>query len=778
LWTETEFQIYVFMLKKRNILLVCLLFCVLSVYSQKVGLVLSGGGAKGAVHLGIIKALEENNIPIDCISGTSIGAVVGSLYAMGYAPDEILDLFLSKDFYYWQTGKVEENYQYFFRKNPYQPDFVKFNVPLKDSLSIRTTDLLPNSLINPIQMNQAFLQLFSQANAQCHGNFDNLFVPFLCIASDVFNKEMIIFRKGDLGSAVRASMTFPLVFKPILKDSIPLFDGGIYDNFPVNPMKKAFQPDFIIGSSVASVKMKEPSEMDLYKLVETVVMQKPFYRIDPKDGILMNITLEDVGLLDFNKSKTLYDMGYKAALGLMDSIKGQIKRRVTLDELTERRKMYKKSLPALVFQNIYITGVNNDQRQYIENQIHKENQPRFTIDDFKKTYFRLLSNPKIQEIYPHAVWDSISNTFDLYLDVQIRNEIAIAFGGNISSMSANQLYLGIGYRSLAEFSSEYRLDMQVGNTYNGVILSGKIEAPSSSIPLNISGIVAHNYRKFYESEKLFIDTDISTFIHQWETYGKIGIGFPFQNKARMDIYVGYGSLEDRYYQNSKGSYYENNFDRSVYNLFSTGLIYTKNMQDAKQYPIQGQNHHIYAQYVSGGENFYPAQTKYKESEYQSWIQLEAFLYNIHPISSKFNFGYMAEGVVSSKNSLKNYTATVLQAPAYTPTLFTKIVFNEAFRANQFLAGGIIPIWKLNSTFHLRGDFHGFLPIYPIRRGDEEKAYYGKLFTHPAYLGEITLVAQLPFMSISLFANHCSYPKDNWNFGLNIGYLIFGPKFIP
>ena len=766
------------MSKNNNLLFIFLLFGLISAYPQKIGLVLSGGGAKGAVHLGVIKALEENDIPIDCIAGTSIGAVVGSLYAMGYSPDEILDLFMSENFYYWQTGKVEEKYRYYFRKDPFQPDFVKFNVPLNDSLSIRTTDILPNSLINPIQMNQAFLQLYSQANAQCHGNFDNLFVPFLCIASDVFNKEMIVFRNGDLGSAVRASMTFPLVFKPILKDSIPLFDGGIYDNFPVNPMKKAFQPDFIIGSSVAGNKKTKPSEMDLYKLVESVIMQRTYYRVNPKEGILMNFSLEDVGLLDFNKSKTLYDMGYKVALELMDSIKGRIERRISLDELTERRKIYRNSLPALVFQNIYITGVNNVQKEYIENQIHKDSRIHFTMDDFRNTYFRLLSNPKIQEIYPQAVWDSINNVFDLYLDVQTRNEITIAFGGNISSMSANQLYLGIGYRSLAEFSSGLNLDMQVGNTYSGVALSGKIEIPSSTLPSDISGTIVHNYRKFYENEKLFIDTDVSTFIHQRETYGKIGIGLPFQNKARMDIFLGYAGLEDKYYINNKGLFYENDFDRSVYHLFSTGLLYRKNTQNAKQYPIRGQNHHIYAQYISGNENFFPAQNRLKTSQYQSWIQLDAFLHNIHTINSGFSIGYMAEGVVSGKNLLSNYTASVLQAPSYTPTLFSKIVFNEAFRANQFLAGGIIPIWKLNSTIHVQGDFHGFLPLFPIRRGENDKAYYSQLFTHPAYFGEISLVAQLSFMSISLFTNYYSYPKDNWNFGLNIGYLIFSPKFIP
>ena len=92
------------MCKVRFFTLLILMTSFGSMYSQKVGLVLSGGGAKGAVHIGIIKALEDNDIPVDYIAGTSIGAIVGSLYAAGYSPEEMLDLFLSENFHYWQTG--------------------------------------------------------------------------------------------------------------------------------------------------------------------------------------------------------------------------------------------------------------------------------------------------------------------------------------------------------------------------------------------------------------------------------------------------------------------------------------------------------------------------------------------------------------------------------------------------------------------------------------------------------------------------------------------------
>lgn len=195
-------------MRKITVIIALFLAAIQIVSAQKVGLVLSGGGAKGAAHIGVIKALEENNIPIDYITGTSIGAIIGSLYAMGYSPEEMLELMLSKEFSYWQTGTVEEQYTYYF-KEPYPtPEFAHFSIDMSDSLQIKAS-FLPQSLINPIQMNQAFMALFSQATAKAGWNFDNLFVPFRCVASDIYTKKPIIFKNGDLGDAVRASMTFP-----------------------------------------------------------------------------------------------------------------------------------------------------------------------------------------------------------------------------------------------------------------------------------------------------------------------------------------------------------------------------------------------------------------------------------------------------------------------------------------------------------------------------------------------------------------------------------------
>ena len=118
-------------------------------------------------------------------------------------------------------------------------------IDLKDSIP---KTRIPLSVIPNHLMDFAFLEIFSQASAAAGYNFDSLFVPFLCNAVDISNNREVVFREGDLSQAVRASMTVPLYFRPIVMDGAILYDGGIYNNFPINHVESVFHPDIIIGS--------------------------------------------------------------------------------------------------------------------------------------------------------------------------------------------------------------------------------------------------------------------------------------------------------------------------------------------------------------------------------------------------------------------------------------------------------------------------------------------------------------------------------------------------
>lgn len=769
-------------MKRISIVISFFFILINTLQAQRVGLVLSGGGAKGAAHIGVIKAFEENEIPIDYITGTSIGAIIGSLYAMGYTPDEMLQLMLSKEFGYWQTGTVEDDYMYYFRKPDPTPEMAHFSIDMSDSLQIKT-NFLPQSLINPIQMNQAFMALYAQATAKAAWNFDNLFVPFRCIGSDIYNKKPVIFKNGDLGEAVRISMTFPLFFKPVWKDSVPMFDGGIYDNFPVKTMKEDFHPDFIFGVALSTGKSK-PSN-NPYNQIETMIMQETNYEVDEEDGMIIRFNMPDVSLLDFQKANEIMEMGYKRTMSLIDSIKGRVHRRMPLDSLNLRRKQYKESLPPLVFKNIYITGVSESQQKYIESQLYRDINQEFSMEEFKRAYFKMLAYSKIKEIVPKAIYNRVNKTFDLHLYITMSDEINIGLGGNISSHQANQLYLGLGYRYLGRYAADMNADFQVGNSFSGVMLNGRMYL-QTRIPTYINWQGVFSYKRYSESQSLFYEDVVPAFIKQHELYMKLKLGFPFLNRAKAEIGFGYGQLNDYYYQNTEVSFADRDYEHSRYNLFSGSLNIEQNSLSTKVYPISGVKRSLNAQYITGTEKYKPnVATEPTKNNTHSWLQMKAHWEQYHELSKLFNLGYTGELVLSSKNLMENYTASILQAPAFTPTPHSTIVFNEAFRANQYAALGVSPILKLGKFVHFRLDLYGFLPLYEIKKHTEvldnnyvmTLPYYGKFLDSFKYMGEAAFVVHLPFTSISLYANGYSYPSKNFNFGINIGYLLFNPKLL-
>lgn len=755
---------------------VCLLLLPF-VQAQKVGLVLSGGGAKGMTHIGIIRALEENNIPIDYITGTSMGAIIGSLYAMGYSPDDMEALLRSEDFKRWYSGQVEPEYGYYFKQNRPTPEFFNIRFSFKDSLHIKP-QILPTSMVNPIQMNLVFVELFARATAACSGDFNRLFVPFRCIASDVYNKKPLIMRRGDLGDAVRASMSFPFVFKPIEIDSVLAYDGGIYNNFPTDIMREDFKPEVIIGSVVAANPGK-PKENDLMSQLENMIMQKTDYTLPDSLGIIMTFKYDDVSLLDFDRLQELHDIGYNRTISLMDSIKGRIHRRVSAENVRLRRLVYRSNLPQFRFRDIYIEGANPQQQAYIKKEFHDEDHEVFTYEDLKRGYFRLLSDNMISEIIPHAVYDSENDLYSLHLKVKMEDNFSVRMGGSVSTTSSNQIYLGLGYQELNYYSKEITLDGQIGKVYNNAQLMAKIDLPTR-IPTSYRLIASLSTFDYYKKDKLFSKNDKPSFNSKDERFVKLMVALPFLANKRAEISIGYGKLQDNYFQSSVINFDKDRSDRSTYNLLGGAIGFYGSTLNARQYATKGYFEKLVAQVFSGKEKFIPGnptETSVTTKERQSWLQISYMKYAYHTMSPKFTLGWMAEMLYSSKNFSENYTATMLQAADFSPTPHSKLMYNEAFRANQFLAAGIKPIFVFNDMFQFRSEFYGFVPIFPIKKNALNKAYYGKAFSRFEYIGEISVICQLPFGAISAYVNHYSSPKKEWNVGLTLGWQLFNYRFI-
>ena len=749
------------------------------IQAQKVGLVLSGGGAKGMTHIGIIRALEENGIPIDYITGTSMGAIIGSLYAMGYSPDEMEELLRSPDFKRWYSGQVETKYEYYFKKNRPTPEFFSIRFSFKDSLNLKP-QILPTNIVNPIQMNVVFVELFARSTAQCKGDFSNLFVPFRCIASDVYNKKMLVMRNGDLGDAVRASMSFPFVFKPIEIDSILAYDGGIYNNFPTDVMREDFHPDIMIGSVVATNPSK-PTENDLMSQIENMVMQKTDYSIPESEGILMTFKYDDVNLLDFDRLDELHDIGYRQTMQLMDSIKGRIHRRISPEKVSQNRQLYRQKLPEFKFRDIYIEGANAMQQVSIRREFHDNNTEVFDYEDFKRGYFRLLADKMISEIIPHAIYNSEEDLYDLHLKVKMEENLNLKVGGSVSTTSSNQIYLGLGYQSLNNYSKEYVIDGQIGKIYNNAQFMARFDLPTR-IPTSYRVIASISTFDYYKKDKLFSRNDKPSFNSKDERFIKLMVSVPFLANKRAEFSVGFGELTDKYYQSNVIDFDKDQTDCSEYNLFGGSVGFWGSTVDSRQYATKGYHEKLIAQIFRGNETYTPGSIENRSDtsdgkEWQSWLQISYSKEAYHALSPRFTLGWQADVLYSSKNFSRNYAATMMHASEFSPTPHSKLMYNEAFRANQFMAAGIKPIWMINDMFHLRAEVYGFMPIYPIKKGENNQAYYGKAFSTFEYLGEVSFVCKLPFGAISAYLNHYSSPRKEWNVGLTIGWQLFNYRFI-
>lgn len=277
----------------------------------KIGLVLSGGAARGLAHIGVLKALEEQGIKIDAIAGTSMGAVVGGLYASGYKVDELEKLALSID---WQAALSDAppREDVPFRRKQDDRDFL-----VKQKLSFRDDGSLGLPLGVIQGQNLALLLESLLAHTSDTRDFDKLPIPFRAVATDIANGEKVVFRKGHLPQVIRASMSIPAVFAPVELDGRLLVDGGMTDNIPLDvarqmgvdvaivvdigtPLRNRKQLTTVVDVLNQSITLmtRSNSEEQLAALKATDVLIQP--------------ALAAYGVTDFGKTQEMIDAGYRA----------------------------------------------------------------------------------------------------------------------------------------------------------------------------------------------------------------------------------------------------------------------------------------------------------------------------------------------------------------------------------------------------------------------------------------------------------------------------------
>ncbi|AZD00836.1 MULTISPECIES: patatin-like phospholipase family protein [Pseudomonas] len=324
-------------------LLSCLLLCLLPVFLHaaeaprpKIGLVLSGGAARGLAHIGVLKALEEQGVKIDAIAGTSMGAVIGGLYASGYKIDELEKLALSID---WQQALSDAppREDIPFRRKQDDRDFL-----VKQKLSFRDDGSLGLPLGVIQGQNLALLLESMLAHASDTRDFDKLPIPFRAVATDIASGEKVVFRKGHLPRVIRASMSIPAVFAPVEMDGRLLVDGGMTDNIPLDVARDMGVDIAIVVDIGTPLRSRQQLATVVDVLNQSITLMTRRNSEEQlatlhKNDVLIQPPLASFGVTDFGRAQEMIDAGYRATR-ILDARLAPLRRAEPMDaELSAAR---------------------------------------------------------------------------------------------------------------------------------------------------------------------------------------------------------------------------------------------------------------------------------------------------------------------------------------------------------------------------------------------------------------------------------------------------------
>ena len=461
---------------------------------KKVGVVLSGGGAKGFAHIGVLKVLEEAGIPIDYIAGTSMGAVVGGLYSVGYSADMIDSLVQIQDWNHLMLDEVKRKHVPASQKNNYNKYVVSlpFNLPFDDKSGGVT---LPPGVFTGQNIYSLFLN--TTIGFQGDINFDDLPIPFGCVSADVRTGEEIVMRKGDLAVAIRASMAIPGMFTPVEKDDLLLIDGGLVNNYPVD-LVRSMGADIVIGSIFPiEEEVIEQSKGSISEITQQIWnfigLDKRNSNVEDTD-ILIRPDIYPYGMLDFQRPgiDTIITRGVKAAMSSWDDLM-DLKKSLQIDE--NNMHSYRKSnayikLDTLIINSVSIEGIPQNETNHLYRWINNVDD-KVTRDELDEIIAKIYGSGMFSKVHYRLEGD---NPFDLIFNVEVKESnrlnLGIHFDSNdMAAILANtRISLNSSLNSMFDITTRLSRDPYLMIDYSinsGIFYKGGINYKISRNDLSI-----------------------------------------------------------------------------------------------------------------------------------------------------------------------------------------------------------------------------------------------------------------------------------------------------
>ncbi|MGE0568767.1 MAG: patatin-like phospholipase family protein [Bacteroidia bacterium] len=740
--------------------------------AQKVGIVLSGGGSGGLAHIGVLKALEENGVPIDYITGSSIGSLIGAYYAAGFSPEEIRRLVQDDFFQNASKGTMNYHFGYLFKKRETHGSWLT----LKFDPNNHLLKNLPTNVINSIPIDYYLMEMFSPANIKAKGNFDSLFIPFRCLASDIETKSSILFKNGDLSTAVRSSMSYPFYLRPLKVDGKLLFDGGLYNNYPVDVLHEEFHPDVVIGSNVSDPNLT-PDVDDLYQQLRNIMMsQTNIDSIKEKDIVIEPWC--EINMFNFEKVDQLIDSGYAATIRMIPQILEKINSRIDTNELRIKRNEFRLRVnDDITIKKITVNGLNSKQAKYIKRNILFNDKP-IGLDKLRKRYFRLAADERFKSVYPVVKFDSIKKDLTLNMDAKIEKPFYVDVGAIISNRPISEAFLGLQYNHIGRVGFTAYANGYLGKLHSGGHAKFRFDFPGK-FPFFLESNTTYARWDYFNSSVLFYDLLKPAYLIQEDSYSEIKAGIPVGNLSVLDISVGVAELLNSYYQKDDFTKLDTT-DRTVFDFLYGQISYGLNTLNRKMYATEGVKVNARARLLQGQESYYPGSTstdslEFKNLKTKPWLLLKLSVDGYIKTFKRFRLGLFGEIVSSSQNFFSNYESSILSAPAFNPTPESQTFFIDQYRAHNYFATGVKLITTPLKNLDFRIEAYGMQPFNSIIKDQSGNAKYSTPFLYIHYIGNATLVYNTPVGPFSLGLNYYDQNQNPFSIFFHFGYIIFNKK---
>jgi NTE family protein len=590
----------------------------------KVGLVLSGGGAKGLAHIGVLKVLEKYNIPIDYITGTSMGSIVGALYSIGYSAEEIEQIALSMDWNEIFDGNTSRKLISIEEKD-LEGKFI-LEIPFKKGKPV-----IPTGVISAQKLEMELAKI----TWSVHGisDFSKFQIPFACIATDIETGEAIVLNNGYLPDALRASMAIPSVFTAVEINNKLLVDGGLIRNFPVSDAKK-MGADIIIGVDVAAPLFKKAEMTSMVKIMEqaaSFINDKNNEEETKLVDILIKPDIKGYDASSFSSDDILIKNGEKAALSVKEQLIDLEKKLSQYVDSTKHQRS-PPSLHSIFINKVKYEGLHKVSENLVRSKLNIKDSSWISLKEIEKRVAILYGTRYFEKVNYRI--DLKDNVTELIIRLTEQAFSIYKVGLNYNNIFNANVLLNATYRNVLGEGSRLFLSTKLGSMPEFIGDYSIFTKIKPSVGFN-AHIEYYNLRGSVYGYNDSVNLEISnnTFLGH--------IGFVSSLSNSMLVSIG-GELSYKYFIPKSIDFSGTIPDRSGFNMF--GQLKIDNF-DKNIYPNSGAFMEIDISYMLN--EFTKSNTEFDKKFWKFLFNYEQYF----PLTSKLNYKHFLRAGLNFSNNL-------------------------------------------------------------------------------------------------------------------------------